>query len=157
MTRTILASDEPIQSFEGSKIGPALDRRTFLIGAGVAAGHGFPVSATAQSTTVPSSLYSRVDAYSHFSSLKFLDFAERQADRPFVLRSMYERLTTLTDWRERIGLLDRNEIDMHVLVPVPWLEAFPKIANDRILAAQTARISPAVSVIRVISPASSRD
>jgi hypothetical protein len=110
MTRTILPSDEPIQSFEGSKIGPALDRRTFLIGAGVAAGQGFPVSATAQSTTVTSSLYSRVDAYSHFSSLKFLDFAERQAGRPFVLRSMYERLTTLTDWRERIGLLDKNEM-----------------------------------------------
>jgi uncharacterized protein len=140
MTRPIRASDETIHSFEGSKIGPALDRRTFLIGAGVAAGQGFPVSAVAQSTTVPSSLYGRVDAYSHFSSLKFLDFAERQADRPFVLRSMYERLTTLTDWRERIGLLDKNEIDIHVLVPVPWLEAFPKIANDRILAAQTARI-----------------
>ena len=40
MTRTIRASDEPIQSFEGSKIGPALDRRTFLIGAGVAGGPG---------------------------------------------------------------------------------------------------------------------
>jgi uncharacterized protein len=140
MTRTIQAPDEPIQSLEGSKIDPALDRRTFLIGAGAAAGQGFPVNAMAQSTTVPSSLYGRVDAYSHFSSLKFLDFAERQADRPFVLRSMYERLTTLTDWRERIGLLDKNEIDMHVLVPVPWLEAFPKIANDRILAAQTARM-----------------
>jgi uncharacterized protein len=140
MTRTIRACDQPIQSFEGSKIGQALDRRTFLIGAGVAAGQGLPVSAMAQSTTVPSSLYGRVDAYSHFSSLKFLDFAERLADRPFVLRSMYERLTTLTDWRERIGLLDKNEIDIHVLVSVPWLEAFPKIANDRILAAQTARM-----------------
>ena len=93
--RTILASDESMRPFERSKIGPVLDRRAFLIGAGVAAGQGFPVSAMAQSTTLPSLLYGRVDAYSHFSSLKFLDFAERQADRPFVLRSMYERLTTL--------------------------------------------------------------
>jgi hypothetical protein len=92
----------------------------------------------AQSMAASSSALRRVDAYSHFSSLKFLDFAERQADRPFVLRSMYERLTTLTDWRERIGLLDRNEIDIHVLVPVPWLEAFPKIANDPVLASQAA-------------------
>jgi transposase len=55
VTRTIRASDQSIQSFEGSKVGPALDRRTFLIGAGVAAGQGFPVSAMAQSTIVPSS------------------------------------------------------------------------------------------------------
>jgi len=139
MARTIRASDKPIQSLEGSKIDPALDRRTFLIGAGVAAGQGFSASAMARSTTEPLRPYSRVDAYSHFSSLKFIDFAEKRADRPFVLRPMYERLTTLTDWRERIGLLDKNAIDIHVLVPVPWLEAFPKVANDRILAAQAAR------------------
>jgi predicted TIM-barrel fold metal-dependent hydrolase len=140
MTRTVRTSDEPVQSCENSKLGPPLDRRTFLIGAGVAAGQGFPVSTMAQSTAATSSVFRRIDAYSHFSSLKFLDFAERQADRPFVLRPMYERLTTLTDWRERIGLLDKNEIDVHVLVPVPWLEAFPKIANDPMLASQAARM-----------------
>lgn len=64
MTRPIRASDESIQSFEGSKFGPTLDRRTFLIGAGVASGQEFPVSAMAQSITVSSSLYGRVDAYS---------------------------------------------------------------------------------------------
>ena len=131
MARTVWTSDEPVQSCENSKLGPPLDRRTFLIGAGAAAGQGFPVSTMAQSTAATSSALRRVDAYSHFSSLKFLDFAERQADRPSVLRSMYERLTTLTDWRERLGLLDKNEIDVHVLVPVPWLEAFPKTANGR--------------------------
>jgi predicted TIM-barrel fold metal-dependent hydrolase len=140
MARTVWTSDEPVQSCENSKLGPPLDRRTFLIGAGAAAGQGFPVSTMAQSTAATSSALRRVDAYSHFSSLKFLDFAERQADRPSVLRSMYERLTTLTDWRERLGLLDKNEIDVHVLVPVPWLEAFPKIANDPMLAAQAARM-----------------
>jgi uncharacterized protein len=140
MARTVPTSDEPVQSCENTRLGPPLDRRTFLIGAGVAAGQGFPVSTMAQSTAGTSPIFRRVDAYSHFSSLKFLDFAEGQADRPFVLRSMYERLTTLTDWRERIGLLDKNEIDVHVLVPVPWLEAFPKIANDPLLASQAARM-----------------
>jgi uncharacterized protein len=130
----------PVQSCENLKLAPPLDRRAFLIGAGAAAGQGFPVSTMAQSTAAASSAYRRIDAYTHFSSLKFLDFAERQADKPFVLRSMYERLTTLTDWRERIGLLDKNEIDVHVLVPVPWLEAFPKIANDPVLASQAARM-----------------
>jgi uncharacterized protein len=133
-------TDMPVQSCENLKLGPPLDRRTFLIGAGAAAGQRFPVSTMAQSTAATSSAYRRIDAYTHFSSLKFLDFTERQADKPFVLRSMYERLTTLTDWRERIGLLDKNEIDVHVLVPVPWLEEFPKIANDPMLASQAARM-----------------
>jgi predicted TIM-barrel fold metal-dependent hydrolase len=140
MTRKVRTSGEPVQSYEKLKLGPPLDRRTFLVGAAVAAGQGFPVSAMSQSTAATSPAFKRIDAYSHFSSLKFLDFAERQAGRPFVLRSMYERLTTLTDWRERIGLLDKNEIDLHVLVPVPWLEAFPKIASDPALSAQAARM-----------------
>jgi len=139
MTRTVQTSDASIQWSDNSRIGPTLDRRTFLISAGAAAGYS-PVSAFAQSATKASSAHRRVDAYSHFSSLKFIDFAEKQEGRPFVLRSMYERLKTLTDWHERIVLLDKNEIDIHVLVPVPWLEAFPKIANDRVLAPQAARM-----------------
>jgi predicted TIM-barrel fold metal-dependent hydrolase len=130
----------PVRYCENLKPGPPLNRRTFLIGAGAATGQGLSVSTMAQSTAATSSAYRRIDAYTHFTSPKFLDFAEKQAGKPFVLRSMYERLTTLTDWRERIGLLDKNEIDVHVLVPVPWLEAFPKIANDPMLAPQAARM-----------------
>src|SRR5437879_2949976 len=59
MTRTVRTSDEPVQSCENSKLGPPLDRRTFLIGAGAAAGQGFPVSTMAQSTASTSSVYRR--------------------------------------------------------------------------------------------------
>jgi predicted TIM-barrel fold metal-dependent hydrolase len=35
---------------------------------------------------------------------------------------------------------DRNEIDVHVLVPTPWIEGFPKIYGDRTLAIQAAKL-----------------
>src|SRR5262249_45054907 len=93
MMRAVQTSDASIQPSDNTLIGAPLDRRSFLIAAGAAAGCS-PVNAFAQSATAASSAYRRVDAYSHFSSLKFIDFAEKQGDRPFVLRSMYERLPT---------------------------------------------------------------
>jgi predicted TIM-barrel fold metal-dependent hydrolase len=53
---------------------------------------------------------------------------------------MYRSKPALTDAKARLAILDHNEVDIHVLVPVPWLEAFPRIANDRAQAPQFARI-----------------
>jgi predicted TIM-barrel fold metal-dependent hydrolase len=53
---------------------------------------------------------------------------------------MYRAKPALTEIGARLAILDRNEVDIHVLVPVPWLEAFPRIANDRTLAPQFARL-----------------
>ena len=37
-------------------------------------------------------------------------------------------------------MLDETGIDMNVLVPVPWIEGFPKVYADRALAAEAARL-----------------
>jgi uncharacterized protein len=82
----------------------------------------------------------RIDIHTHFAPAKFLEFAEREEGRPFILSDLYRRTKTLTEVAQRIDLLDRNEIDINVLVPVPWLSGFPKIASDRTLAAKAARL-----------------
>jgi uncharacterized protein len=117
--------------------GRGLDRRSLLAGAGsaVVAGLGSQTASPAQ--PAPSR---RIDAHTHFSSLKFLDALEKQDGKPFVLGGMYRSKPALTDPKARLAILDRNEVDIHVLVPVPWLEAFPRIASDRALAPQFARI-----------------
>ena len=46
----------------------------------------------------------------------------------------------LTEVQARIDLLDHNEINMHVLVPVPWIEGFPRVYADPALAAEAARL-----------------
>jgi len=120
--------------------GRGLDRRSLLAGAGsaVVAGLGSQTASPAQ--PAPSAPPRRIDAHTHFSSLKFLDALEKQDGKPFVLGGMYRSKPALTDPKARLAILDRNEVDIHVLVPVPWLEAFPRIAGDRTLAPQFARI-----------------
>ena len=52
---------------------------------------------------------------------------------------MYKR-RALIDIQARLDLLDQNGIDINVLVPVPWIEAFHKVYADPTLAAQAARL-----------------
>lgn len=125
--------------------GSAVDRRLLLAGAGSAAvaglggtASGMPQSSAAAAAMSPSTLR-RIDAHTHFSSLKVLDALEKAEGKPFVLSHMYHAKPALTDAKARIAILDYNEVDVHVLVPLPWLEQFPRIAQDRTLAPQFAR------------------
>src|SRR5437879_571208 len=81
-----------------------------------------------------------IDFYTHASSLTYVDFVERHEKKPFFFRGQYERLKTLTRWQERVNLLDRNAVEMHVLVPMPFLESFPNIFSDADLAREGARL-----------------
>ena len=129
--------------------GPTIDRRSLLnvsmatvIGGAAAAmtGPGIPTQALAQTARASSGSVTRIDAHTHFTPLRYLDAAERQEGRPFVLSEFYRQISPLYDAKERLNLLDHNEIGIHILVPLPWIEAFPKIAHDRRLAAETARL-----------------
>jgi aminocarboxymuconate-semialdehyde decarboxylase len=119
-----------------------LDRRTLLAVAGstVAAGLGTSFPGSSEAVTGSWDGMRRIDAHTHFSSLKYLDALEKQQGRPFALSEMYRQKPALTDPKARLNLLDRTEVDIHVLVPVPWLEAFPRVATDRTLAPQLARL-----------------
>ncbi len=126
----------------GSAINRILDRRTLLAAAsgGVAAGLGASVAHSSQAMAQPLQKARRIDAYSHISSLKFLDALEKAEGRTAAINAAIRRKPSITDFKTRLGLLDRNEIDIHVLVPVPWLEAFPRVAADRTVAPQMARL-----------------
>jgi predicted TIM-barrel fold metal-dependent hydrolase len=123
-----------------AQVPPAnIDRRK-LLGIGAAAaglGLGGPGALAMPATPNTSA---RIDSYTHFSSMKLFELADREGAGNPLLASVYANLPTLFDVNGRLNLLDRNEIDVHVLVPVPWLEAFPAVANDRKLAAQAARV-----------------
>jgi predicted TIM-barrel fold metal-dependent hydrolase len=120
----------------------SLNRRRLIAGAGsaVAAGFGTPTTGAAQAVSATSASHRRIDAHTHFSSLKVLEALEKEDGKPFVLGHTYRSMQALTDVQARLAILDRNEVDIHVLVPVPWLEAFPRVAHDRKLAPQFARM-----------------
>jgi predicted TIM-barrel fold metal-dependent hydrolase len=115
-----------------------IDRRALLGIGAAAAGLGLKISsATAAAASNP---LTRIDSHTHFAPPKFLEFAEQAQGRPFPLSPLYRSLPTLTEVQPRIDLLDHNGIDMNVLVPVPWIEGFPKVYADTELATQAARL-----------------
>jgi predicted TIM-barrel fold metal-dependent hydrolase len=132
----------PVDSSHNSlQFAPYLDRRRLLTFAGTAAVAGLGLSSASETASAAeSTIDARIDVHTHFAPTKFIDFAEKQEGNPFVLSNLYRRKPTLTDVKRRIDLLDHNEVDIHVLVPVPWLEGFPRISSDRTLAAQAARV-----------------
>lgn len=116
-----------------------IDRRTLLGIGATAAGLGALPARLAAAATASSTL-ARIDAHTHFAPLRFLEFAERTEGRPFPLTPLYKSKPALTTIGPRIDLLDRNRIDINVLIPVPWIEAFHRINSEPQLAARAARL-----------------
>jgi len=119
--------------------GHRIHRRDVLLAAGTTLTIGLD-SATLSAQSASGSSGTKIDAHTHFAPPKFIEFAERVEGHSFGLSPLYKALPALTGVRPRIDLLDKNGIDMNVLVPVPWIEAFPKIYADPALAAQAAKL-----------------
>ena len=120
--------------------GLQIDRRRRLWAAGTTATIGINASISSQAQAAAGSTGARIDAHTHFAPPKFLEFAERAEGRPFPLTPLYKSRPALTNIQARIDLLDRNGIDINVLVPVPWIEAFHKVYVDPELAAKAAKL-----------------
>lgn len=83
----------------------------------------------------------KIDAYTHFCPLAFIEFLESSLGRqPHVFRQLFSTTPTLTNPDLRLQLMDKYGIDMHVLVPLPWIEATPTIHADPKLAQQAAKL-----------------
>jgi len=123
-----------------SNDGVQIDRRSLLLGAGTAATIGVNVADTSETKAAVGSPGARIDAHTHFTPLRFLDFAEKAEGRPFGLSPLLRSKPALTAVQPRIDLLDHNGIDINVLVPVPWIEGFHKVFADPALAAEAAKL-----------------
>lgn len=116
------------------------DRRDLLLAAGTTITIDLDAAMSSKPQAAIGSPGAKIDAHTHFSPPKFLEFAERAEGHSFGLSPLYRSLPALTQIQPRINLLDHNQIDVNVLVPVPWIEGFPKIYADPALATQAARL-----------------
>jgi predicted TIM-barrel fold metal-dependent hydrolase len=83
----------------------------------------------------------KIDVYSHFSFASLLDFLEEAGgQRPHIFRNLFLNNPNLVNVDQRLRFMDRHGVEMHVLVPLPWLEAAPVVYADPKLAAQAARL-----------------
>jgi hypothetical protein len=128
-----------IDSAQGSGGSPELHRRDLLLAAGTTIALGLDAAVSSPKADIGTPL-ARIDAHTHFAPLKFLEFVEKEEGHPFPLSPMYKSKPALIDIQARLDFLDQNGIDINVLVPVPWIEAFHKVYADPALAAQAARL-----------------
>jgi uncharacterized protein len=120
--------------------GSGLHRRGLLLAAGTTIAVGLDAVAPSQMKAETGTSGSRIDAHTHFAPLKFLEFAEKSEGHPFPLTAMYKGRPALIDIQARLDVLDQTGIDLNVIVPVPWIEAFRKIYSDPVFATQAARL-----------------
>jgi uncharacterized protein len=81
----------------------------------------------------------RIDVYTHFVPPTLLDDLEAVSGAAHVFRTLFDHKPTLVDLDRRVELLDRFDIDVNVLVPLPWLDTVPAAAVDPDLAPRIAR------------------
>jgi uncharacterized protein len=118
-----------------------IHRRDVILGTGSAVAAVFDVGGGPAKAAVGINTPSmRIDAHTHFAPLRFLEFAEKAEGHAFPLTPLYRSKPALTDIQTRLEVLDRHGIDINVLVPVPWIEAFRKVFADPKLASEAARI-----------------
>lgn len=120
--------------------GGEIHRRDLLLAAGTTIAVGLDAAAPSKAKAETGIPAARIDAHTHFAPLKFLEFAEKEEGHPFPLTPLYKSRPALIDIQARLDVLDQTGIDINVIVPVPWIEAFRKVYSDPVLAAQAARL-----------------
>ncbi|CAM9201755.1 unnamed protein product [Discosporangium mesarthrocarpum] len=83
----------------------------------------------------------KVDAYTHFACPAFIDHLEEASGHPMVFRGLFNAIPELCDVEARIRFMDLQGIDMHCLVPLPWLECEPELHADVDKAVQACRLA----------------
>jgi predicted TIM-barrel fold metal-dependent hydrolase len=129
-----------IGSAPGNGEGRELHRRDLLLAAGTTIAVGLDAAAPSKAKAETGTPGARIDIHTHFAPLKFLEFAEKSEGHPFPLTQMYKGRPALIDIQARLDVLDQTGIDLNVIVPVPWIEAFRKVYSDPVLAVQAARL-----------------
>jgi uncharacterized protein len=81
----------------------------------------------------------RIDVFTHFVPPGLLDDLEDVSGTPHVFRTLFSHKPTLVDLDRRVELLDRFDVDVNVLVPLPWLDTVPAAATDPKVAPRIAR------------------
>jgi len=121
-----------------------MKRRDFLrinLAAAAAAAMGLKTTRAVAAQPNASAAGGIVDAYSHFSFIKVIDYLEEKGgQKPHVFRSLFANTPTLIEPGRRLELMDRLGISRSVLVPLPWLETSPPVHADPRLCLEAAGI-----------------
>lgn len=123
-----------------------MQRRDFLKTVGVGAlgatlgGTMVPTVGNTKDTKTSQGTFHTVDAFTHFSTMDFITLLESLggvAPNPF--RVLFEKNLPLIDPAQRIKAMDAIGANVHILLPLPYLESSPPVYTDRTKALQAAQ------------------
>jgi predicted TIM-barrel fold metal-dependent hydrolase len=95
-----------------------------------------------------------IDAYTHFSTMGFIELLEGLSGvYPNPFRVLFEHNDPLISPVSRIQTMDRVDADVHILIPLPYLESSPAVYADRPKALRAAQyINDAIAGVVAQSP-----
>ena len=112
-----------------------MDRRDFLIRSGLLASglvganliHPSAQAGPPQGKREHKNIY-KIDAWSHWANTAILDVLEAAVPIPgfkHVFRDLFANNPQLIDVDARLTLMEKMNVDHHVLIPLPWIETIP--------------------------------
>lgn len=85
--------------------------------------------------------YARIDAYAHFAPIGLSQYLERVSGGPGPFSAVFKSRPETFDARARLEWMDRQDVDAHVLSPIPWLEVVPAVAGDPVRAIEASIVA----------------
>ena len=115
-----------------------MKRRDFLKGAVVGAGllgsgmvGGRAIAANDWGKRKQGVDFYRIDSYSHFAPLDYLQYLEGLNGSSNPQRALIEPNPSMWDLAARLEMMDDCGIDLSILIPQPFLETAPNVYNNR--------------------------
>ncbi|HOA82463.1 MAG TPA: amidohydrolase family protein [Thermodesulfovibrio thiophilus] len=82
----------------------------------------------------------KIDCYTHFSFETYLKYLERNSKTPFSYGTLFRYLKTMLDVDSRLALMEKYQVDKHVIIPLPWIESVKEVYEDSVKAHEAAKI-----------------
>jgi predicted TIM-barrel fold metal-dependent hydrolase len=72
----------------------------------------------------------KIDCYTHFSFENYLTYLEKNNKKPYHFADLFRHLPTMLNVSNRLALMDKYEVEKHVIIPLPWIESANDVYND---------------------------
>lgn len=82
----------------------------------------------------------KIDSFSHFTFQSFIEYIEEKSKRPHEFSKLFSNNKPLFDVTERLAIMDRQGIDMSILVPQPEIGITSEIEENATFSAEAAYI-----------------
>ena len=82
----------------------------------------------------------KIDCYTHFSFERYLSYLEKNSKKPYYFADLFRYLSTMLNVSDRLALMDKYDVEKHIIIPLPWIESVEEVYNDNNKSKEAAHI-----------------